>query len=61
MKGFNNVKRYDTEDVRVGEMPWETCRADMWESESGEYVEYQDYKDLLDAYTEIKFILDGLH
>lgn len=60
MKDFNSVVRYDPEDMRVGEMPWQTSRADMWEDVTGSYVSYQNYKELLEAYQELKFILEGL-
>lgn len=51
MKDFESVKRYQPEDVRVGEMPWETSQANMWEdNDYGEFVLHSNYKELLEEF-----------
>lgn len=53
------LKRFNPETI-YGEMPWYSTQADMEEWEDGEYVLYEDYKDLLDKYEDLKYRMDGL-
>lgn len=53
------LKRFNPETI-YGEMPSLSTQADMEEWEDGEYVLYEDYKDLLVKYEELKYRMDGL-
>lgn len=56
MKDFNTIDRYDPTEVLTDR--WE--RADMDKEVNGDYVYYEDYKELLDVYEELKFRMDSL-
>lgn len=49
---FNSVDRYE---VKTGFLSYS-----VEEKEDGHFVVYDDYKELLDAYNDLKFILEGL-
>ena len=56
MKDFNEVQRYLWEDDNYSEHGG----GYLYTSDNGQYVEYEDYKELLKQYSELSYRLKGL-